>query len=111
MPLNTQIVVNGETLSLRWGDFHIAAMTIASAIDAGKFPCEMFKKDPRPEGYPETAIGIGSEAWTIASYPYIAASPLNVGEYVLKNDHKFEDLTDGEVLVMPAGTTLRAWRN
>lgn len=35
----------------------------------------------------------------------------DAAEYVLTQDHSFTDPDDGEVLDLPAGTTIRLWRD
>lgn len=47
MPLNTEIIRDGETLKLRWGAFHITAMVIAASIDSGESPFKGMKKGHR----------------------------------------------------------------
>ncbi len=44
MPLNTQVIRNGEPLEIHWGYFHVAAMVFAASIDSGKGPFPKFKK-------------------------------------------------------------------
>lgn len=55
MPLHTQIIRDGKPLSLRWGDFHIAAMAVAASIDGpdkGLFKEEHTIDNPPPFGMP-----------------------------------------------------------
>lgn len=122
MPLNTQIIRGGEPLSIRWGQFHIAAMVFASSWDAGKGP---FKNNHPPtevhdsEGnsfpldYPNEPCPITpGDAFGLVMYHVIGASPLNGHDgYVLKGEHKFLDVTDGEVLHLLPGDKLLAFRN
>jgi hypothetical protein len=116
MPLETQIVRNGEALSLHWGDFHIAAMALAAGFDAEMEPLSHPTKiyDLPPERfacYPDAAFPItGSLAFTLSSYPMLAKTPLNEGRYVLKSRHKFLDRADGEVLELLPGDLLIAQR-
>lgn len=138
MPLHTQITRDGEALSLRWSDFHVAAMAIAAACDDPKNPEAKLFTEPtdRPDfawpatqedagkdcpaewlgkdqtAYPEVPCPITpSNAFQIASYPYLAATPLNSGAYTLKREHKFVDITDGEVLHLLPGDVLSAARH
>lgn len=127
MPLNTQILRNGETLKLKWTDFHVAAMVCASSWDAGKGPFEnntpKFKwgggetipKEWRGKDeslYPEVPCPITPyDGFKLAMYHVIGATPLNNGPYTLKKKHKFVDTTDSEVLELLPGDVLKAWRS
>lgn len=130
MPLNTQIIRNGEPLKVRWSEFHVAAMTIAASLDdpthsifADK-DAELFAPWSQDESvpgewrgrgwdqYPEVPCPIGRmDAFNIASYPIMAATRLNDGAYVLTKEHKFVDCIDGEVLHLLPGDELRACRS
>jgi|SRR5215469_1642576 len=117
MPLNTQIIRNGENLSLRWGGFHVAAMAIASTLDQ---PLSEWKLWEAPEkvqesiagqGYPENPMPITpSMAFSLADYGALSLTPLNEGSYTLTQTHRFIDVTDDEVLELLPGDVLRAWR-
>jgi hypothetical protein len=117
MPLHTSITRDGEQLSLRWGDFHVAAMALASMFDSGTGPC----KDPSVvyeapaemfECYPDAPFPVTRRiAFELTSYPVLGLTPLNFGAYTLKGKHKFMDLQDGEVLELLPGDELRAVRN
>jgi hypothetical protein len=138
MPLHTSITRDGETLSLRWSDFHVAAMAVAAACDDPSHPeAKLFQTSAdRPDfawpadqaeagtncpaewlgkdqsSYPEVPCPItGRDAFTIASYPYLAMTPLNSGPYTLKREHKFVDTTDGEILHFLPGDVLSAARH
>jgi hypothetical protein len=130
MPLHTSITRDGELMQLRWSDFHVAAMAIASACDDPTHPeAKLFKvPSDRPEfgyqptddheyagktqeDYPEVPCPITrSDAFEIASYPYLSQTPLNSGPYTLKREHKFLDCTDGEELHLLPGDVLKAVR-
>lgn len=118
MPLITQITRDGEPLTLTWGDFHVAAMVIAAALDSGKGPWAentihgiasqwedklTYPADPLPISF--------KDAWSICSYPVIAATPLNDGPYTLTKPHRFIDQRDGEVLDLLPGDILSAYRS
>lgn len=106
MPLITQIERDGENIELRWGDFHIAAMIIASEMDSGS---KKLFGTWRPKG---TMIEIDqSTSFSLVMYPIIAASKLGKGSYTLKSDWTFRDVMDGEVLELKAGDVLKAWRS
>jgi hypothetical protein len=120
MPLNTTIIREGHALRLRWGNFHVAAMALAAAFDAGappfgdltaiyddpSLPPQMF------DCYPDAAFPITRQiAFELTSYPVIGKTPLNDGRYVLKGRHTFLDCTDGEVLRLLPGDELHAYRN
>jgi hypothetical protein len=138
MPLHTSISRNGDTLKLRWSDFHVAAMAIAAACDDPTNPeAKLFKDGPRdrpeffyqhedvvPEwfdrewegkdqtSYPDVPCPISrNDAWTLASYGYLAMTPLNSGGVTLKRRHSFLDCTDGEILTLEPGDVLRAFRD
>lgn len=134
MPLETQIVRKGETLKLKWGGFHVAAMTLASVLDGPmtKTGCKLWA-DPlavRAElvekGYyqqdPTThlrgrLVSTGAAmpitrpmVFQLMDYGAIGLTPLNSGAVTLKHRHVFIDAADGEVLVLLPGDTLKAWR-
>lgn len=110
MPLNTEIKRNGETLKVRWGGFHVVAMTIAAAVDSD-WKC-LFKNDVRPEKYPFEPIPVGpSDVFHLMDYVHIGMTPLNDGPYTLKSPHKFLDTADGEVFELLAGDVLIAGRS
>ena len=115
MPLITSIERDGELLQLHWGDFHIAAMVLASSLDSGT--------GPFTENTPEAVIGHPYEeidepiainravCLQLASYPVLSATPMSHDAYVLKRDWSFVDVADGEVLALKAGDALTAYRN
>jgi hypothetical protein len=117
MPLNTQIIRDGQSLSLQWGDFHIAAMALASGFDAGmeplSDPTKIYEIDPRRfDCYPDAPFPITrGMSFHLASYPALAKTPLNAGEYTLTSKHQFIDIMDGEILTLLPGDILRAWRD
>ncbi len=116
MPLNTQIVRNGKPLKIHWGNFHVAAMALATIIDSGIGPFvsntveAIFIENPIDD-YPNNPIIIGGrDAFTLADYSVLAMTPLNEGRYVLKNRHHFLDAMDGEDLELIPGDELFAYR-
>lgn len=138
MPLHTSIRRDGEPLELHWGEFHVAAMAIAAACDDPTHPEAKLFAEPtdRPDfawpatqeeagtdtpaewlgkdesSYPEVPCPITrKDSWQIASYPYLAMTPLNSGSYTLKREHKFVDVMDGEILHLLPGDELLAARH
>ena len=120
-PLSTRITRDGEPLSLRWGQFHIAAMIYAVSWDSGEGPFEMNEPpkylvrpsdgDEMPLNYPEEPCPISPpEAFHIVRDSVIAATALNDRPYTLKKEHRFIDVTDGEVLHLLPGDVLEATR-
>lgn len=111
MPLSTTIKRNGRLLKVPWGQFHVAAMTYAAALDSkeGQLYEAMVKHDEvPPEGEP-IALPPGA-VFQIVSYHVIAATPLNSGNYTLKGTWTFHDPIDGEVFVLKPGDVLSVWR-
>jgi hypothetical protein len=118
MPLNTQIIRNGEALKLRWGNFHIAAMALASMFDADyegviQGPEDVYQVDLRMfECYPDAAFPVTRQmAFVLTDYGALGKTPLNYGRYTLKGKHKFLDENDGEVLELLPGDMLHAYRD
>jgi hypothetical protein len=138
VPLHTSITRDGERLSLRWSDFHVAAMAVASTVDDPSHPEARLFATPtdRPDfawpaeqadagtdtpkewlgkdsaSYPEVPCPITtSDAFRIADYGHLAMTPLNSGPYTLKREHKFVDCSDGEILHLLPGDVLSAFRN
>jgi hypothetical protein len=110
MPLVTEIERNGRRLKIRWGQFHVAAMAVATMFE---HPEDW--KDAKPnadiiEDYPATPQPLsGIDVWEIVSYP-VLAEIFPDGEYTLKHPHAFLDLTDGEVFELKKGDKLSIWR-
>lgn len=118
MPLQTQIVRNGTPLKLRWSEFHISAMVLATVLDSGKGPFAentlagiLTAEAAASIDYPNDAIPIHPrDTFRLASYPIIGATPLNADTYTLQGRHKFVDTTDGEIFELLPGDELSAYR-
>lgn len=110
MPLSTQIERDGELLAIGWGYFHVAAMTLAAALDDPecKLHQELVKNDEMPTDDQITLSS--STVFGLSSYGVMAATPLNGNSYQLKADYTFVDMVDGEVFELKTGDLLRAWR-
>jgi hypothetical protein len=133
MPLNTRIIRDGEPLKLRWSGFHVAAMAVAASVDDPSLGKSIFedKTLDRPDfeygptvpanpewagadqsRYPEVPCPISPrDAFEIGSYPMLGLTPLNDRRYVLKREHAFVDVTNGEVLRLLPGDELVAFRD
>lgn len=136
MPLNVQVIRNGEPVSIRWGEFHVAAMAVASSIDGpdkGMFKENHTISNPPPFGMPEKLPDTADQSWAgkdqtsypevpmpitredafqIASYPMLAMTEVGKkGSHVLINRHRFVDCTDGEVFELLPGDELRMSRS
>jgi hypothetical protein len=114
MPLNTAVIRDGEPLKIRWGQFHVAAMVIACAVDSGKGPylentVEYVYGKPLEDLKEPMGINPG-EVFRLSMYAAIATTPLNDGNYVLKKDYAFGDPADGEIFTLKAGDELIAYR-
>lgn len=105
--LRAQIMRDGNPMVLHWGDFHIAAMIFASVWDSGIGP--FLSNEPPdfyddgeghvfPARYPELAAPITPASFEIIRPDVISETPLRRGRYVLRGEHRFIDMTDGEVL-------------
>lgn len=114
MPLGTQIRRKGRALKVRWSQFHVAAMVYAAALDSkeGKLYEAMVAHDevPTPEELKEGFSIPPGAVFHIVSYPVIAATPLNSGDYTLQGSFRFVDPTDGEVFDLLPGDVLSVWR-
>lgn len=117
MPLNTQIVRNGEALKLRWGNFHVAAMALAASFDAGKEsaisdPTKVYDAPPETfDNYPDEPFPVSRQiAFILTDYGALSKTPLNEGSYTLTKAHKFVDVMDGEILEFLPGDVLHAYR-
>lgn len=60
-----------------------------------------------PARYPELAAPITPASFEIIRPDVISETPLRRGRYVLRGEHRFIDMTDGEVLHLLPGDTLR----
>jgi hypothetical protein len=124
MPLNTEIIRSGETLKLRWGHFHIAAMALAASFDDPECknsinaPWKVYEGDPVGdpafwECYPDMPFPISSQVrFWLTDYSALAKTPLNFGAYTLKAKQSFIDVADAdhEVLRLLPGDELHAVR-
>jgi hypothetical protein len=111
MPLNTQIMRDGKNLPVRWGGFHVGAMVLAASWDSGTGPFED-NSPPTDIDYPTEPCPLSfRDAFSLMSYPVIATTPLNKGEYTLTGTHRFIDTSDGELFELLPGDILRAWRD
>lgn len=117
MPLNTQIIRDGEPLKMPngWGHFHIAAMALASGLDDET--CGLFSDRETALAEYRAAIdrqgfcGISpAMTFQLADYCALGMTPLNDGSYTLKQEWRFADSADGETLVLLPGDELKAWR-
>jgi hypothetical protein len=87
MPLSTSITRNGELLSLRWGNFHIAALALASMFDSETHdgpvqgPEDVYETDEiRFECYPDAPFPVTRKiAFVLADYGALGRTPLNYG--------------------------------
>ncbi len=120
MPLIMSIERDGELLPIKWRDFHIAAIALASSFDARTDtsigdPSGVYLSPPGMfDCYPDAAFPVvGEVAFLLSDYGALAKTPLNNGRYVLTSRHKFLDLTEtgGEVLILLPGDELRAVRH
>lgn len=118
MPLNTQIIRDGQELTLRWGGFHVAAMVLAAALDSGKGPFDdntlagLYEDGSELPDYPDEPIPVSrKDVFSLMSYGALAATPLGDGRYILKGRHHFVDIADGEDLVLQPGDVLVAQRS
>ena len=116
MPLHTQVIRDGEALSLPWGGFHVAAMVYAVTIDSGKGPFtdnESVAEQAKGLMAKQGVIPINrSDSFALMDYGVLAATPLNEGRYTMQHiDLKFLDMTDGEEFEIKVGDELVAYRN
>ena len=112
MPLYTQVRRNGRTRNIRWGGFHVAAMTLAAAIDSkeGELYRLLAKDEPTILEADPIELGPG-DVWNLVGYHVLAATPLNNGSYEMQGTMTFVDLTDGEKFVLKRGDELVAYRS
>jgi hypothetical protein len=107
MPLNTQIMRDGEAVKLSWCDFHVAAMLYAIAFERkldGTGPNANLDYPTEPQGLSPRNI------FDVTNYPTIGyVCPQ--GRYVLENEHRFQDVVDGEVLHLMPGDELTFYRS
>ena len=114
MPLGTTIKRDGKLLEIPWGEFHVAAMTYAAALDSkeGKLYEAMVEHDEAWEAGGDPVSLPPGVVFQTVMYGVIAATPLNSGGYTLTTgDWSFHDPTDGEVFTLKAGDVLSAWRS
>jgi hypothetical protein len=115
MPLSTQIERDGKLLSLRWGNFHIAAMALAASFDEGTSdvignPDTVYDGKTFPD-YPDKPFPITANlAFILTDYGALSKTPLNEGTYTLTKRHQFIDKVDDEILELLPGDILRAYR-
>lgn len=115
MPLNTQIKRDGETLALRWGHFHVAAMVLACMADAPQRP-EHHKIDRMLQVWRNTNGDVPmpispGDVHAVTDYSIIGTTLLNSAPYTLQNDYSFVDPMDNEVFELKAGDVLSMHRS
>lgn len=106
MPLNTQILRDGEAVKLSWCDFHIAAMLYAIAFERkleGTKPNANIDYPTEPQGLSPRNV------FDVTNYPTIGMVCPN-GRYTLTQEHRFQDIIDGEVLYLKPGDELTFFR-
>lgn len=115
MPLHTTILRDGKPLKLKWGGFHVAAMVIAASADSGRGPyqdMEAFVAEANILMAKNGQIGISpKDVFALADYAVLGQTPMNDGDYVLKQRWAFHDNADGGSLELLPGDTLRAGRH
>ena len=130
MPLNTQILRpimppdgddDYEILKLNWGHFHIAAMAIASVLDAKDedlLPTALLLKGQLKQYAADSMEAATTGAFPIppglsfmfADYGVLGGIPLGNGDVILEGDYRFIDTGYGEILQLYVGDLLRASR-
>jgi len=107
MPLNTQIVRDGENLKMPggWKGFHITAMLYAIAFER-----DLAKPNDDIE-YPLQPQGISPRNVMEATDYTIIAHVCPGGRFKLSNLHNFVDTMDGEVFTLKPGDELQFWRS
>lgn len=120
MPLQTRILRDGEPLPLRWGDFHVACMALASCFDRidglAPTPDDVYDAPPGTFfGYPDDVTFPVSQqlSFMLCTYPMLAKTPLGEAGhdgYTLTGKHRFRDVQDGEILELLPGDVLIAFR-
>jgi hypothetical protein len=119
MPLNTEIIRNGESLKLNWGEFHVAAMILATIMedfpmkDVGSWTYNDGEYEGKTEkDYPEVPLPIGwAEAFRLVDYGVIGNTRLGSESVVLTKVHRFLDITDRELFELFPGDILKAYRS
>lgn len=112
MPLNTTVNRNGKTRKIRWGHFHVAAMTLAAAIDSREGKLYELLSEKEPDMLECKVIPLTpDDVFNLVGYHIISATPLNDGQYTMQSEIKFRDVTDGELFALKAGDVLHAWRD
>lgn len=112
MPINSQIIRDGQTLPVRWSQFHIAAMAIAIMFEEPEKWDGAKPNDDIIELYPGSPQPIGPrDTFMIVTYPVLAAVWDDRDEVTLEHAHAFEDVSDGEVFKLNKGDKLRIWRD
>lgn len=85
MALHTQIVADGEPLSLNWGMWHVMRMQEVAITE-------------------ELGLQYGAPEFWVRFHETTLAKK---GEYVVQRNHHFRDEADGETLSILAGYVLR----
>lgn len=107
MPLNAAIVRDGKPLPLRWGGFHVCAMIYAIAFETkidGVAPNENIDYPTEPQGLSPKNV------FETTNY-FIIDAVCPDGRYMLKEEHRFQDITDGDILHLKPGDELRFSRS
>jgi len=112
MPLYTEIRRNGRARKIRWGNFHVAAMALAAAIDSkeGELYRLLAEKEPTILEADPIELGPG-DVFDLVDYGVLAATPLNAAAYTMKGTMTFVDATDQEKFILKPGDILSASRS
>jgi hypothetical protein len=118
MPLRAQILRGGERVPLRWDDFHLAVLALASSFDddtctnTASDPAGVYETDLlRFDCYPDAAFPVTRElSYMLSDYGALSKTPMNAGVYTLRRKHRFLNLGNGEVITLYPGDVLHANR-
>jgi len=109
MPLNTEIIRDGQILNVKWTETHPAAMVAAIAFETDESPFNYFSPNQGLD-YPNEPQGIDyRNIVDLCNYGLIGSLPLENGQYTLKQDHYFVG-PSGEVK-FKAGDILKLYRS
>lgn len=89
MPVNTEIIRDGERVKIRWGWWHIERLAEAMLEECPTHKLFMgFPNEPDPNSEEKDRYG----------------------EFTFTMRHEFTDETDGEVFIIEPGDRYKAWR-
>lgn len=112
MPLELQVLRNGEPRTISWGYFHLNCIyTTAIKEGAPDYKGLIAGDEEKTFGGLEDGQYIDFSMCYIYGLDIPGVDLIQRGRQIVKERHKYVDSFDGEVFVLEPGDVLTAWRS